>query len=537
MQSQMDREQDTVRTETELTGGKVLQPPTPIPPSTPSSPVMQRMPEENEEDPEEEPLQRKEARESNTNVENESPNSGRPVLQGRLEHAETSGRSPNTNNTATQNRTGMPGPLKTGLESLSGLDLSSVRVHYNSPKPAKVNALAYTQGLDIHLGPGQEKHLPHEGWHVVQQMQGRVSPTIQGKDVSINNDSALEREADAMGTKALQPISKRETPQSLNLAKIRGSNIIQGRWTRLGEETWTIRGLGTRVMRLETGNKEDWKGELDDLDSEDEYRRRLWGFLNVSNDPSIVRRTRAPRIIGNVPYTNTITRAPTTAEKMEFLRALYEMGGSLDLWRGGFFEGGPWTHYAERDLATFIENYQNLIIQEISSRGEVIGATGIKAIAEQGGRRPTMAMIINAGATAHKGVDLIMTANRQSGRDRETAHAIAMETIRNSGRVIRSTLEAHDSRVAFEQKIVGIIFDTVWGTIPGGGTLTNMAKGLLKVGLKEALKKAQAESGPRAQAEKINDEFVATCNKLVREGHINSADAQDAINGFEAVRR
>ncbi|MEM7041075.1 MAG: DUF4157 domain-containing protein [Bacteroidota bacterium] len=35
-------------------------------------------------------------------------------------------------------------------------------------------AHAYDQGTDIHIGPGQEKHLPHEAWHVVQQKQGRV---------------------------------------------------------------------------------------------------------------------------------------------------------------------------------------------------------------------------------------------------------------------------------------------------------------------------------------------------------------------------
>lgn len=72
--------------------------------------------------------------------------------------------------------------------------------------------------------------------------------------------------------------------------------------------------------------------------------------------------------------------------------------------------------------------------------------------------------------------------------------------------------------------------------VHSGGTLTSAARDL-KVGLKEGLKKAQAEGGPRAQAEKINDEFVATCNALVHAGHITSADAQDAINGFEAVRR
>lgn len=41
------------------------------------------------------------------------------------------------------------------------------------------NAGAYAQGTDIHLGPGQGKHIPHEAWHVVQQKQGRVKPAMQ----------------------------------------------------------------------------------------------------------------------------------------------------------------------------------------------------------------------------------------------------------------------------------------------------------------------------------------------------------------------
>ena len=49
----------------------------------------------------------------------------------------------------------MPDPLKGGLEQLLGIDLSGVRVHQNSAKPAQLNALAYTQGQDIHVGPGQ----------------------------------------------------------------------------------------------------------------------------------------------------------------------------------------------------------------------------------------------------------------------------------------------------------------------------------------------------------------------------------------------
>lgn len=129
---------------------------------------------------------------------------------------------------AVANRTGIPDPLKTGLEQLSGMDLSSVRVHANSSKPARKNALAYTQGQDIHLGPGQEKHLPHEGWHAVQQMQGRVKPTMQAKGVSFNDNVNLEREADQMGSKATRPDQTSESgPKKLSLGKTSGESVAQ----------------------------------------------------------------------------------------------------------------------------------------------------------------------------------------------------------------------------------------------------------------------------------------------------------------------
>lgn len=100
------------------------------------------------------------------------------------------------------NATGLPDRLKAGVEQLSGLAMDDVRVHYNSPKPASVQARAYTQGTDIHVGPGQEQHLPHEAWHVVQQKQSRVKPTLQLKGVAINDDAGLELEASVMGARA-----------------------------------------------------------------------------------------------------------------------------------------------------------------------------------------------------------------------------------------------------------------------------------------------------------------------------------------------
>lgn len=118
--------------------------------------------------------------------------------------------SPNTAQRAADedradNRTGMPDSLKQGIENLSGYAMDDVRVHYNSEKPATVQALAYAQGTDIHVGPGQERHLPHEAWHLVQQKQGRVAPTTQIAGKPVNDDPGLEREADVMGDRALQP--------------------------------------------------------------------------------------------------------------------------------------------------------------------------------------------------------------------------------------------------------------------------------------------------------------------------------------------
>lgn len=110
-----------------------------------------------------------------------------------------------TNIQLKKNNSGLPDNLKSGVESLSGLSMDDVKVHYNSDKPAQLNAHAYAQGTDIHLASGQEKHLPHEAWHVVQQKQGRVQPTMMMKaKVPINDDQGLEKEADIMGARALQ---------------------------------------------------------------------------------------------------------------------------------------------------------------------------------------------------------------------------------------------------------------------------------------------------------------------------------------------
>lgn len=114
-----------------------------------------------------------------------------------------------------ENNTGLPDNLKYGVENISGMSMDDVRVNYNSDKPAQIGALAYAQGTDIHVAPGQEKHLAHEAWHVVQQAQGRVKPTMQMKDnVNVNDDISLEKEADVMGSKSINLYSQVENKEN-----------------------------------------------------------------------------------------------------------------------------------------------------------------------------------------------------------------------------------------------------------------------------------------------------------------------------------
>jgi len=109
-----------------------------------------------------------------------------------------------------QDATGIPAPVQTKMEGALGADLSDVRVHSESARAVELGALAFTQGSDIHVAPGQwapettkgQELLGHELGHVLQQRTGRVKAAAQYKGVGLNDEPALEAEADALGAKA-----------------------------------------------------------------------------------------------------------------------------------------------------------------------------------------------------------------------------------------------------------------------------------------------------------------------------------------------
>ena len=111
----------------------------------------------------------------------------------------------------------LPDETRQRMEAGFGADFSDVRTHVGSEAPS-IGAVAYTRGSNIHFAPGSykpsssagQKLLAHELTHVVQQRAGRV-PVPSGPGLPINDDPALEREADVMGSRALsKPAPKRE---------------------------------------------------------------------------------------------------------------------------------------------------------------------------------------------------------------------------------------------------------------------------------------------------------------------------------------
>ncbi|MBD1395265.1 eCIS core domain-containing protein [Mucilaginibacter glaciei] len=186
---------------------------------------------------------------------------------------------------STKNKTDLQDNLKAGIEQLSGLSMDDVKIHFNSDKPAQLQAHAYAKGAQIHIAKGQEKHLPREAWHVVQQTQGRVEPTQQLKELAVNEDTGLENEADIMGAKALdtlqlqltsfgdteftQPVSKEPysvaiTPGSilkdkngLSFRLTLNGDDIKGQIDRLKEIVYNYNGVihGPNYVKLQMGNR------------------------------------------------------------------------------------------------------------------------------------------------------------------------------------------------------------------------------------------------------------------------------------------
>lgn len=170
--------------------------------------------------------------------------------------------------------------VRARTEARAGVPLGDVRVHYNSPAPRVLGAGAYAFGDEIHLGPGQEEHLPHEAWHLAQQRRGDVTPTGRSADGRpLNGDPRLEHEADAMAHAApaarpdAAPAAAANAPAAMFPAVLQ----LAFKATQKSNGTWVLTGRPAfrsfvRKAVIDKYNK-DWEHDIwldDDVSLSDE---------------------------------------------------------------------------------------------------------------------------------------------------------------------------------------------------------------------------------------------------------------------------
>jgi hypothetical protein len=347
--------------------------------------------------------------------------------------------------------------------------------------------------------------------------------------------------------------SRPGTGQAVASAEGSSADISQGspgfvqRMTSLGQFEVKQQIYDSKVFPLTVGTTDEWKKLLEEMDDEEDYTANLAAFLWLANDPALLRKGR--HRLGD-QFLSMPSRAPTDTEKMAFVRALYTTGKDLDLpdkFTNPFDddEAGVYVFDLRAGIAALIRDYGGRVIAELGNR--VIDRTGVIELAKEGGTEARGAMLESAAATAYKGVDLYVTAlTILDDSRREIEKASASETIRNAGRVIKTTLREHDAafkeRQEWQAVWLGRVFDQLWDFVPGGGIISATAKSLLANGFKESFTELPATSDPRRQMDLMADKFASQVNQLVEKEDafmgikLSSADANAIINGFEATR-
>ncbi|MBV7248291.1 DUF4157 domain-containing protein [Streptomyces sp. MW-W600-10] len=151
---------------------------------------------------------------------------------------------------------------RTDMESRLGADFSDVRIHNNAAakaSAAEIGARAYTSGSHVVIGNGgADKHtLAHELTHVIQQRQGQVAGTDNGRGLRVSDPSdRFEREAEAnarrvmSGPAAAGPdVQRAVSTRSPGAAAPAVQRTVQDRLT---DAYWADQAAGKKAVKAPT---------------------------------------------------------------------------------------------------------------------------------------------------------------------------------------------------------------------------------------------------------------------------------------------
>ncbi len=461
---------------------------------------------------------------------------------------------------------GLDSTVQAKMENAFDEDFSNVEITQNSKEATNMGALAFTQGDGIYFAPGEYKPkttqgqelIGHELAHVVQQKKARAIGTKQAKGSAINEDSALEKEADEMGKKAAggekavvekkteQTDSKKEPKPDHSYMKVLG-------WGRSAD--WTIFGTSHTTRFIYSGEATDWKKLLATLDSDRSVIKYLSPFLAALGCGS-----------GNVkynPYDGDYTEGyeyqeatPGDHDILNLLKALYDTEdgtskNSLDLPNEFWTEGGSniprYYDMGFDGLAKFISKYQTLLISEKSAgmpnkKGErteevAIQYDDVKKLATEGTRwsdpqinnpRVVQAMIDNAFATAVAATKRILanqtenTDNKVS-KNKEDRHASMIIT--NSAIVISAAIDSYSATVLNTNKAIESVFNQAWDIITIPKALPSLLVDEVKSQLSEGFKRNFVNGQSFTDTQSLKHEYQAKFMNIL--SYLSNVDGVD----------
>lgn len=218
---------------------------------------------------------------------------------------------------------GSKGDVMAKMESGFGEDFSDVNIHTDSSKASDVGALAYAQGNDVHFAAGQFKPdtqkgqelIGHEMAHVVQQRKGQVKPTTEVGGMAVNDDPALENEADEMGAK-----------------------VAQGKFADGGSGSGGGSGAGNVIQKYDESETEySYRGNTMDQEAQAEYQAGQQGDMTDRATRDLAQpltvssyNTEVSDLQVNVDAVYTRMTAGFRTQMAAFLEAENNMKGVLD---------------------------------------------------------------------------------------------------------------------------------------------------------------------------------------------------------------
>lgn len=255
-----------------------------------------------------------------------------------------------------QNKTGIPDNMKKQFEAYSSLSFDDVKVHYNSPEPSRLNALAYTWGTQVYIAPGQAKHLPHELGHVVQQKKGIVPATTKINNIPINDNTYLEKEADDIGNNALGANLSNTMEKAYVSVK---APTIQ-RYTTFNQDgkVYNMSSTGKAICGLEYPNHELYVRDINDVVRTSDSALII---LKKSGEKKIFNRLRSE--YGRVEYEKVVPewKENYNINKEKAIKSLFnwEDGGKSYTLNGMKITNERWRAFS--DIRTNVETMRKYI--------------------------------------------------------------------------------------------------------------------------------------------------------------------------------